>query len=281
MSLRRLLGLSSGFLKLSTPFPEQAECLVKSKIGPKLSRTLKIECTRRPGAPAALPGLLHTVTVGVEVGFIHNESPGGRVMTASLPELVASSRARIAELRKSGDLGALISASEAAADAIEQRVVGAALSDADQEALLAVKRFTYNAAADCWPGWSVSDEAADPRHLEAAFVLAQRSLALVRRLALGPLQEATGLWLVGAFELAMGKRAEASATFATARDLFVAAKAPGLALLTEGYVVIAHGGEGLESVCARIAAGGFEDGAEWVEQLRTASTVFAKSIPGA
>jgi hypothetical protein len=198
-------------------------------------------------------------------------------MTESLSDLVASSRARIVELRKSGDLGALISAAEAAADAIERRVVvGAGLSDADQQALLAVKRFTYNAAADCWPGWSISDEAADPRHLEAAFVLAQRSLALVRRLALGPLQEGTGLWLVGAFELALGQRAEAAATFAASRDLFLVANAPGLALLTEGYVVIAHGGEDLEGVCARIVAGGFEDGAEWVEQLRTASKVFAR-----
>ena len=199
-------------------------------------------------------------------------------MAESLSDLVASWRARITELRQSGDLGALVSAAKVAADAIEQRVVvDAALSDADQQALLAVKRFTYNAAADCWPGWSVSQEAADPRHLEAAFVLAQRSLALVRRLTLGPLQEGTGLWLVGAFELALGQRAEASATFSAARDLFLVANAPGLALLTEGYVAISHGG-GLESVCARIAAGGFEDGAECVEQLRTASKVFPKSI---
>ena len=203
-------------------------------------------------------------------------------MTESLSDLVASSRARIAELRQSGDLGALLSAAQVAADAIEHRVVvGAALSEADQQALLAAKRFTYNAAADCWPGWSVSDEPADSRHLEAAFVLAQRSLALVRRLALGPLQEGTGLWLVGAFELALGKPAEASATFNAARDLFLVAKAPGLALLTEGYLVIACGGEDLEGVCARIAAGGFEDGAEWVEQLRTALKIFPKQIRGA
>jgi hypothetical protein len=201
----------------------------------------------------------------------------GGVTTESLSDLVASSRARIAQLRQSGDLGALISAAAVAADAIERRVgVGAVLSDSDQQALLAVKRFTYNAAADCWPGWSGSDEAADPRHLEAAFVLAQRSLGLVRRLVLGPLQEGTGVWLVGAFELALGKRAEASATFAAARDLFLVAKAPGLALLTEGYLVIAGGGEDLESVCARIAGGGFEDGGEWVEQLRTASKVFGR-----
>ena len=84
------------------------------------------------------------------------------------------------------------------------------------------------------------------------------------------------MWLVGAFELALNKRAEASSTFTAARDLFLAAKAPGLALLTEGYLVIARGGEELDSVCARIAAGGFEDGAEWVEQLRTAKKVFGR-----
>jgi hypothetical protein len=32
MSLKRLLGLSSGFLKLSTIFLKQTECLVKSKV---------------------------------------------------------------------------------------------------------------------------------------------------------------------------------------------------------------------------------------------------------
>ena len=194
-------------------------------------------------------------------------------MTESLSDFLAASQTRIAQLRKSGNIGALLPEAIAAADAIEQRV-GEGQSEADRQALTAVKRFTYNAAADCWPGWSVSDEAVDPQHLKAGAVLAQRSLGLVRRLALGPLQEATGTWLVGAFELALGRRPEATNTFAAARDLFLVAKAPGLALLTEGYLVIARGGEDLESVCERIAAGGFEDGAEWVEQLRTASKVF-------
>ena len=33
--------------------------------------------------------------------------------------------------------------------------------------------------------------------------------------------------------------------------------------------------EELEQVCARIAADGIKDGAEWIEQLRTALKVFA------
>jgi hypothetical protein len=74
----------------------------------------------------------------------------------------------------------------------------------------------------------------------------------------------------------LGKRPQALSTFAAARDFFLVAKAPGLALLTEGYLVIARGGADLETVCARITAGGFEDGAEWVEQLRTAMKVLGR-----
>jgi len=32
--------------------------------------------------------------------------------------------------------------------------------------------------------------------------------------------------------------------------------------------------EDLDQVCARISAGGFDDGAEWIEQLRTARKAF-------
>jgi hypothetical protein len=54
--------------------------------------------------------------------------------------------------------------------------------------------------------------------------------------------------------------------------------------LTEGYIAIVRritasqvsaGDEELEQVNTQIAAGGFEHGAEWVAQLRTALKVFA------
>jgi hypothetical protein len=47
-----------------------------------------------------------------------------------------------------------------------------------------------------------------------------------------------------------------------------------LVLLTEGYVAIVDGD--VESVCSRIAVGGIEDGAEWIEQLPTAAQVFRR-----
>ena len=199
----------------------------------------------------------------------------------SLTELVTKSRGRIAELRHAGDPIALLAAAEAGADEIERRA-GEDWNDAGREALMAVKRFTYNAAADCWPGWGVPDKPVDARILERALELAKRSAVLVNKLGLGRLQEGTGTWLCGAFELALGRHAEACSALVLAREHWIAAEAPGLAMLAEGYIALvcqvarhqvpAWGD--LDQVCARIAAGCFEDGAEWIEQLRTARKVF-------
>src|ERR1700721_2548241 len=75
----------------------------------------------------------------------------------ALRDLVARSLERVKELRRAGDLAVLLAAANAAADEIEQRV-GERLDDAERQALTAVRRFTFNAAADCWPGWSVPDK---------------------------------------------------------------------------------------------------------------------------
>jgi hypothetical protein len=198
----------------------------------------------------------------------------------SVQHLVATSLERVKELRRAGDLAALLAAANAAADEIEQRV-GDRLDDAGRQALIVVKRFTYNAAADCWPGWSVPDNPPETRDLLIALEMAQRSVRLVKKLSLGSLQEGTGIWLCGAFDLALGKYADASSAFGTARQHYIAAKAPGLVLLTEGYIAIVRritghpaDGEDLHQITVKIAAGAFEDGGAWIEQLRTALKVF-------
>jgi hypothetical protein len=90
---------------------------------------------------------------------------------------------------------------------------------------------------------------------------------------------------VGAFDLALGSHSEASRRFAAAREHYVAANAPGLALLMEGYSAIVRqiGGDGdagktsaLDQVCSRISAGNFKDGIAWIAQLRMALAVFAR-----
>jgi hypothetical protein len=202
----------------------------------------------------------------------------------SLRDVVATWSARIDQLRRTSDPDALLAGASAAADEIENRV-GEYRNGEAREALTAVKRLTYNAAADCWPGWSVPDKPPDTRILLAALELAQRSARLVKELALGPLQEATATWLCGAFDLALGRYADASRALAIAQQLYTAVNASGLALLTEGYVAIvaeidereaAAGEPDLEQIVARIAAGNFDDGAEWIEQLRTALKVFRR-----
>jgi hypothetical protein len=202
----------------------------------------------------------------------------------SLRDLVATSLERIKELRRGGEPTALLAAANSAADAIEQRV-GEHLNDVERQALTAVKRFTYNAAADCWPGWNIPDKPPERQTLVVALKLAQRSAGLVKRLDLGSLHEGTGIWLCGAFDLALGQHADASSAFGVARQHYIEARAPGLVLLVEGYIAIVRqisglqvpaDAENLHQVTARIAAGAFEDGAEWIEQLRTALKVFAR-----
>lgn len=167
--------------------------------------------------------------------------PGDTCMTdttaESLPDLVATLQERVNELRRAGDPAFLLAAANAAADEIEHRV-GECWNEADHQALTAVKRFTFNAAADCCPGWSVPDRPPETGNLVAALELAQRSARLVKKLGLGSLQEGTGTWLRGAFELALGRYANASRAFAVAHEHYIVAKASGLALLMECYIAI-------------------------------------------
>jgi hypothetical protein len=199
----------------------------------------------------------------------------------SLRDLVAASQQRIKALRQAGDLVALLAATRDVADEIE-RHVGQRRDVEAREALIAVRRFTFNTAADCWPGWKVPERPSETRDLLAARELARHSAMLTRHLELGALQEGTGIWLCGAFDLALASYDEAAKAFEVAREHYLAAKAPGLVLLVEGYAAILRqmagqaGGESLGTVIAKIKAGEFEDGAEWIEQLETALKVFAR-----
>lgn len=202
----------------------------------------------------------------------------------TLSELVAGLENQARAARRSGEPVAILDAATAAIDAIEP-LAGDGSNEEQRRALSAAQRITFNAAADCWPGWSVTAPAVDEPTLVRALELSRRSARLVEQLGLGGVQQGTAAWLSGAFELALGRLAEASASFAVAHRHYAAAGAPGLVLLTQGYSAIverlapasgADGGKGFEQVCAEIAAGGFEDGAAWIEQLRTALQVFAR-----
>jgi hypothetical protein len=206
--------------------------------------------------------------------------------TEALPSLVARSVQHINALRRQGNPAAVLAPATAAADAIEQQA-GDPSSEEARVALTAAQRFTFNVAADCWPGWSTEGPEIDRRDLSSALRLAQLSSRLVDTLGLGGIQQGTGIWLTGAFHLALGAHMDAATSFATARERYVAANAPGLALLTEGYLAINRqlarqlapesthaNADTLEQVCSKITAGGFKDGADWIAQLHTALEVF-------
>lgn len=207
-------------------------------------------------------------------------------MSQSLTDVVAALGERVKALRKEGDLAALLVAAREAADEVERRIGDAKGNEEQRDALMAVQRWTYNAAADCWPGWSIPSQPSDPRMLVTARELARRSSDIVERLDLGRQRQGTGIWLCGAFDLALGRYEEASRQFAVAHEHYVAADAPGGALLMEGYsAIVQQIGEGgssgespaLDQVCARMSAGEFKDGAALVAQLRTALAAFTRS----
>ena len=200
----------------------------------------------------------------------------------SLLSRVTELEEQVDEIRRGGDATAIVAAAHAAVDEIEHRI-GTRWNETQREALIAVKRLTFNAASDCWPGWTVSQNRPHERTLTAALELAQRFRGLVEKMSLGRLQEGTATWLVGAFELALGRYADASSTFAAAREHYLSAGAPCFALWAEGYMAIVQRGSGkagpqgpdeFEQVCQKILAGDFKDAPAWIEQLRTAVKVF-------
>ena len=204
-------------------------------------------------------------------------------MSQSLTDTVAKLGEQVKALRKEGDLAALLAAARDAADEVERRIGDANWNEEQRDALMAVQRWTYNAAADCWPGWSIPSQPSDPHMLVAARELAQHSLDIVERLDVGRQRQGTGIWLCGAFDLALGRYEDASHAFAVAHEHYVAADAASGALLMEGYLAIVQqigeggsSGEGsaLDQVCARISVGEFKDGAALVAQLRTALAAF-------
>jgi hypothetical protein len=206
-----------------------------------------------------------------------------------LTSFAARLEKQVKTARAAGDVAATLVVAKAAAEQIEQRV-GAewktaiyTLTEPECVALLAVKRWTFNAAADCWPGWQLNGLDLSREQLAAAREVARYSSHLVETLSVGPLHEGTAYWLIGAFELALGRFDEALALFSKSHQRYVIVPAPDLALLVEGYVAITYQvaqrplpstAKTLDQSMAAISGGGFENGAEWVVQLRTALQVF-------
>src|SRR5262245_39170397 len=114
-----------------------------------------------------------------------------------LPDLAAKLEAHVNELRRAGDHAALLAAASAAAEEIERRAGANGDNGAEREALTRAQRFMFNAAADCWPGWTEPERPTDTEILRGGLSLAQRPADIVAKLGLGQLRVGTGTWLIG------------------------------------------------------------------------------------
>jgi len=148
----------------------------------------------------------------------------------------------------------------------------------------AAKVLTYNAAANCWPGWDDPGIEISAETLAHGLVLAERSRALVAELGLDAREAATANWLVGALQMAGGRHAEAIAAFAEARAAFEANGASTSVLMAEGYRALARklaspedpaAAAEFEECCARLAATDSKEATFFRQQLLTADRIFA------
>jgi hypothetical protein len=136
----------------------------------------------------------------------------------------------------------------------------------------ALKPIAYDIGSFCWPGWDEPGITIDGDVLAFGAEAAALNLALAVQLNRPPLAHSMAHWLVGAHELAAGRRAEAAASFERSRAIAVDAGDSASELLAVAYAAIARGEPWDE-----VPFEGVDDGAELVAQLRTAQHVFART----
>jgi hypothetical protein len=144
------------------------------------------------------------------------------------------------------------------------------------------KIITYNAGANCWPGWGDAGVEISPAHIHAGLRLAYINRDLAREWQLGPVAEANGTWLVGALQLAAGKSLEAVANFRETQKLAESAGKTDLALMAAGYCALARkatpitasqGAKELASALTRLREHGSQDTQFFAEQIVTADRI--------
>jgi hypothetical protein len=133
-----------------------------------------------------------------------------------------------------------------------------------------VKAIAFDVGSFCWIGWDEPGIAIDSAAMAAGASAAAFNLALAERLDRPSGPRAAAHWLVGAHELAAGRRDEAVRCFEESARHARRGSDLGAELLALGYIAIARGEEPDTDAFA-----GVEDGDEYVAQLRTAARVFA------
>ena len=142
---------------------------------------------------------------------------------------------------------------------------------------------TYNLAMNTWPGWGPGEVGdVGDAHRRLGLAAARQNVELAAELGLGPERRRNGYWALGAQLLAAGEYAEATAAFATSRDLARAAELESAVLMAQGWIHAANILAGQEEQAALAAVvealRGLEDddGAFYAEQYAVALRVFGR-----
>jgi hypothetical protein len=148
------------------------------------------------------------------------------------------------------------------------------------------KVIAFNTAANCWPGWGDAGIVVEEAQIKAGIKLANESRDLVMELALGPHEQGTAHWLVGALALAVGRFVAARVAFEQAEQVFLTDDATSCcALMARGYVALAQkldphsrveGADRLSEILERLRAQGSKDATFFADQLVTANRVLAE-----
>jgi hypothetical protein len=163
-------------------------------------------------------------------------------------------------------------------------------AESDQPKRKAVRNLgriiAFNTAANCWPGWGDAGVIIEETHIKAGLELARQSRALVQELGLGPREQGTAHWLVGALEMAMGRFDGAMLTFKQAEAIFLTSKAASAhALMARGYSALvqkadprshAEGASLLRETLDRLRTEGSKEALFFADQLATADRVLLK-----
>lgn len=151
-----------------------------------------------------------------------------------------------------------------------ERALGprSALHPAQIHALRTMRKIAYNSAADAYPAWDLNPKPVAAADLEHAAKLALTCRVLVEELGEDAQHQGNAIWLIGALDLAQGRRAAASAEFNRAITCFNEAQSPLMIALAEGFVgIAAQDLTAFDGALAKIGGLDDQDAAFMIEQL--------------
>jgi hypothetical protein len=182
--------------------------------------------------------------------------------------------------REYHDVPSMIAAGNLGLDYCLRKSTADSVQDKRSELRKLGKTIAFNTAANCWPLWGDPGVIIEEAHMMAGLELATQSRALVQGLGLGPREQATAHWLVGALEMAIGQLDAALVAFKQAEEIFLTSDAMSAhALMAHGYSALvrkadlrsrAEGVDLFRETLDRLRTDGSKDALFFAEQLITA-----------